>query len=253
MCCATITGQGNPPGNCGRTISSAAGPPVEVPIRTKPGGGSVSRSSRARDARRARLRGWRTDAGAAQLMPDALAQPQGRADARLGRGAHLLDQHRPQPVDLQGHRAARLGDEIDRAELDRLERRLRAGFRQRRDHHHRPRRLDHDLAETGQARPCPASGRRASPPAGRRSAPARAPRCRCGRAGRRSRLRPGKHPSSIFRISAESSAIEKLDHEACDACGKRLAIELGQYVGFDPVQEVAPDRSARSCGPALPD
>ena len=37
MCCATITGQGNCCGNCGSTMSSAAGPPVDVPIRTRPG------------------------------------------------------------------------------------------------------------------------------------------------------------------------------------------------------------------------
>ena len=36
ICCATRTGQGNPGGNCGRTMSSAAGPPVEVPISTSP-------------------------------------------------------------------------------------------------------------------------------------------------------------------------------------------------------------------------
>ena len=67
-----------------------------------------------------------------------------------GCAANFLDQDRTQPVDLQRNGAARLGDEIDRAELDGLQRRLGAFFCQRRDHHHRSRRFDHDLAEAVQ-------------------------------------------------------------------------------------------------------
>ena len=38
MCCATTIGQPKILGIGGRTISSAAGPPVDVPIRTSPAG-----------------------------------------------------------------------------------------------------------------------------------------------------------------------------------------------------------------------
>ena len=57
----------------------------------------------------------------------------------------------PQPVDLQRNGAARLGDKIDGAKFDRLQGGLGAFRGQRRDHHHRTRRLDHDLAKAGQA------------------------------------------------------------------------------------------------------
>ena len=94
--------------------------------------------------------GSRRQAGAANLMADALGQSQRAADAGIGGGPNLFHQHGPQPVDLQRNRAARLGDEIDGAEFDRFQRRLGAFLGQRRDHHHRARRLDHDLAEAGQ-------------------------------------------------------------------------------------------------------
>ena len=65
-CWATSTGQGKSGGSCGNTISSAAGPPVEVPISTSPGSGPfpglISRG-----------RSWHPSSGA--HGPDGIATP----------------------------------------------------------------------------------------------------------------------------------------------------------------------------------
>jgi hypothetical protein len=75
----------------------------------------------------------------------------GSADLGLGGGRHGLNQDRRQVIDGKGHRAVRLGHEVDRAQFEGRQRRLRPLAGQRRDHHHRTRPLNHDPVQALQA------------------------------------------------------------------------------------------------------
>src|SRR3984885_5158575 len=103
------------------------------------------------DGSRAVRPGARRKTSTAHLMADPLGQSQRAPNARIGRGPNLFHQHGPQSVDLQRNGAARLGNKINGAKFDRLQGCLGAFRGQRGNHHHRARRLDHDLAKAGQA------------------------------------------------------------------------------------------------------
>ncbi len=78
---------------------------------------------------------------------DTLVAP----DAGSGRGLHLVLQLAGQGRHLVDDVVRRLGDEIDRADLKRLERHLGADLGERGDHHDRHRAQRHDLAQEGHA------------------------------------------------------------------------------------------------------
>ena len=140
MCWAITTGQGNPAGSCGRISSSVPGPPVDTPTSTMP---SLSRDSggSAFSARTARTRCARDSRRPAR----ATAEPARSPPRAPSRPAHA------DPNNVPRDGAVRLVDEVDRAELERLERCLGARLGQRGNHHHGLRPLHHDAREAGQA------------------------------------------------------------------------------------------------------
>ena len=83
-------------------------------------------------------------------MANALGQSKGSAMRACAAPRIFSTRIGRKPVDLQRHSAARLGDEIDRTELDGLQSRLGSLLCQRRDDHHRSRRFNHDLTEAFQ-------------------------------------------------------------------------------------------------------
>ena len=200
-------GQGKPAGNCGSTISSAAGPRSNCRSGPSPTPGPLCfRVEGASGARPADSRRRGTDDG-------CVGQPQCRR-IRAFAAARTFSTSIGRSRSISSDTCRSAWREIDRAEFDRFKGRFRAGFGERRDHHHRRRLLDHDLAEAGQ--PVHAGHLDIERHhVGRRSAPAPAHRCRCGPCGLRSRLRP---ENSFQQFPHQSGIVsdEKLDHDAFD-------------------------------------
>ena len=84
-------------------------------------------------------------------MLNAFAQAKACLELGARDRPHLGDEQRSEHLHVQGKRAFGLRNEIHRAQTQRLERHVRAVARQRRHHQHRPRVLDHDPVEAGEA------------------------------------------------------------------------------------------------------
>ena len=133
----------------------------------------------------------------------------------LGGGPHLCRPDcRPQPVDLQRDGGPRrLGHEIDRPQRDRLQRGLGARPRSAsRDHHHRPRRLDHDSGSGSVSPSMPGIWTSSVTTWGSNMRePARAPRRRCGPS------RMSKSPSSTEIYSSSNFPHQRGDRRRSEA------------------------------------
>ena len=207
MCCATMTGQGKSAGSCGSTMSSATGPPVDVPISTSPG--SPSAPGRRMLARRGRRGRWRrggargTDGECARVRRSASCGCGACAAARtfstrIGRSRSIASENVP----------LGLATKSTAPSSHRLEGRFGAFVGQRGDHHHRPRRFEHDPAQAGQ----PVHARHLDVERDDLRVERRARRLeRLGAVARQADLEiallRGRSPSSSLRISAESSTI----------------------------------------------
>ena len=134
MCCTTRIG-GSGAASSGKTWLSACGPPVEMPITTH--GGTCGRGRhRGRPASPPRCRGRPAPAGAGASR-GRRRRPSRAPHPALRRGQHLGDQQVAAGAHLAELVLLRLGQEVDGAQLQRLERHLGPFLRQGADHHHR--------------------------------------------------------------------------------------------------------------------
>ena len=143
MCCA-ITMAGQSAGSATSSSRIASVPPVEAPTAMMR---SVVRSIRARRAC-GRQDGVGRMFGRTARRPTGALRARTRAPAAtriLARISSLKSLQRSGEVDLG------LGDEIDRAQLQRLERGLGAAFGQRRHHDHRHGPQAHEIGEESQS------------------------------------------------------------------------------------------------------
>ena len=148
MCCATRIGQGKSAGSGVSSASRAGGPPVEAPTSTRP-----SPLAAVDRRRRSSALGRRFGAGAPPPMRWRTRSFSRRLDLSLAPAAArtlATSSGASRPCAAKPPRSG-FGDEVDRAQPQGLQRRLRAFRGQRRDHHHRAGPLDHDAVEAGQA------------------------------------------------------------------------------------------------------